>query len=202
MYTALVSTHFKIPLACETWMRPKEPEYIPGVFLGYAYPTPLFTIMNTDGVSIPPINGITGAKWTITKDHSKWAVSLDPNVPVVCIGDINRQASQWKRGGGTLCMEDVDIFNLFDSIKVITHAPGMMNAEDDTSSINGDGSTQLSASAIEIIVGVACCVVLGIFAAVYVFRKRSNGRNERRLSTRALISDTVVNIELKGYICI
>jgi deoxyribonuclease-2 len=41
-------------------------------------------------------------EWKRTQDHSKWAV-VDQTV---CIGDINRQSGQFKRGGGTFCRTD------------------------------------------------------------------------------------------------
>lgn len=49
--------------------------------------------------------------WEYKKDHSKWAISSDLKVPVTCIGDINRMKSQFKRGGGTVCLNDKDVWN-------------------------------------------------------------------------------------------
>jgi deoxyribonuclease-2 len=37
-----------------------------------------------------------------TQDHSKWAVGLT----YVCIADINRMTTQYKRGGGAFCVRD------------------------------------------------------------------------------------------------
>lgn len=39
-------------------------------------------------------------------DHSKWAVTK--NEPLICIGDINRQKTQAKRGGLSLCLKNAD----------------------------------------------------------------------------------------------
>ena len=33
-----------------------------------------------------------------TRDHAKWCVTADRDVPMVCIGDINRQVNNKNRG--------------------------------------------------------------------------------------------------------
>lgn len=48
-----------------------------------------------------------------TKDHSKWAVSGNSNRPWICIGDINRQFSQFNRGGGIVCFSNKKISSLY-----------------------------------------------------------------------------------------
>ncbi|EPB68716.1 hypothetical protein ANCCEY_12201 [Ancylostoma ceylanicum] len=48
-----------------------------------------------------------------SKDHSKWGVSMEEKKPVVCIGDINRQESQNKRGGGAVCIENKKLWKTF-----------------------------------------------------------------------------------------
>ncbi|XP_074655692.1 plancitoxin-1-like [Tubulanus polymorphus] len=48
------------------------------------------------------------------QDHSKYAVS-DGEHSTVCVGDINRQKSQFKRGGGTVCFKNTAAWNAFNS---------------------------------------------------------------------------------------
>uniref|UniRef100_A0A914HTD3 Deoxyribonuclease II n=1 Tax=Globodera rostochiensis TaxID=31243 RepID=A0A914HTD3_GLORO len=48
-----------------------------------------------------------------TEDHSKWAVSESGQW--TCIGDINRQLSQARRGGGTVCLSNAKIASLYKS---------------------------------------------------------------------------------------
>jgi deoxyribonuclease-2 len=48
--------------------------------------------------------------WEYIEDHSKWAVAMDQ--PAACLGDINRMASQYKRGGGSLCMRNHKVWQV------------------------------------------------------------------------------------------
>ena len=60
-------------------------------------------------------------QWHYTKDHAKWAVSDKPSTETnggdwVCVADINRQTSQEKRGGGSICFKDPTLRGLLKSI--------------------------------------------------------------------------------------
>ncbi|XP_061184944.1 uncharacterized protein LOC133192958 [Saccostrea echinata] len=46
-----------------------------------------------------------------TMDHAKWAVA--EHKPWTCIGDINRNESQLRRGGGTMCLYHKGVASLF-----------------------------------------------------------------------------------------
>ncbi|XP_036395144.1 deoxyribonuclease-2-alpha [Megalops cyprinoides] len=53
-----------------------------------------------------------------TLDHSKWAVSADPGAADgeggwVCVGDINRNEAEEKRGGGTVCRRDATVWKAY-----------------------------------------------------------------------------------------
>ena len=51
--------------------------------------------------------------FTTTKDHAKWAISLDRKRPWVCVGDINRMETQRRRGGGTACFASYKVWKTF-----------------------------------------------------------------------------------------
>lgn len=52
-------------------------------------------------------------------DHSKWAVSASPARSSgggggwVCVGDINRNKAEEKRGGGTVCLQDSVVWKAY-----------------------------------------------------------------------------------------
>ena len=69
-----------------------------------------------DSVNIRTVRISPAHEFKETQDHSKWGVSLDGGRNVVCIGDINRQQSQNRRGGGTTCIEDEHLRTAFASI--------------------------------------------------------------------------------------
>jgi deoxyribonuclease II len=54
--------------------------------------------------------------WQNVKDHAKWAVSLQGNGDWVCVADINRQVSQAKRGGGTICFKQSPLWRALSQI--------------------------------------------------------------------------------------
>lgn len=54
--------------------------------------------------------------WSSSQDHSKWAISNDRNSGYVCITDINRMQSQFKRGGGGLCIRSPSCWSLFSNL--------------------------------------------------------------------------------------
>lgn len=57
-------------------------------------------------------------EWHYTKDHSKWGVSQDGDW--VCVADINRQTSQEKRGGGSICFQNQELHDALKSIEKLS----------------------------------------------------------------------------------
>lgn len=104
LYEDVVAPGVGDGLLVETWQNGaldlKMPSFCPPE---YAYP-----VTNVTRVRMPD-----GREWKETQDHSKWAISLSKTV--ACIGDINRQSSQSKRGGGTLCAENADLWKALNS---------------------------------------------------------------------------------------
>lgn len=93
----------KAGFAWETWRRsPYMDAYCPP---SYAYPS-----LNVEGCSVG------GDSFSYTDDHSKYGVSQDSGSPYVCIGDINRMASQFKRGGGTLCFQHKNLWEAMSGV--------------------------------------------------------------------------------------
>jgi deoxyribonuclease-2 len=74
-----------------------------------------------------------GRAWHYTKDHAKWAISVDEPArgsdtlddragrqdDWICVADINRMASQERRGGGAICFHEPDLWHGLDAIERI-----------------------------------------------------------------------------------
>ncbi|KAL4646797.1 deoxyribonuclease-2-alpha-like [Arapaima gigas] len=53
-------------------------------------------------------------KFSTTKDHSKWAVGkVDDTGNWICVGDINRNEAEEKRGGGTVCHSNSAVWKAY-----------------------------------------------------------------------------------------
>jgi deoxyribonuclease-2 len=53
--------------------------------------------------------------WSYTHDHAKWAVGTTPSW--VCVADLNRMVSQEKRGGGSICFQEDNLWKALLSVQ-------------------------------------------------------------------------------------
>ncbi|ETN79067.1 hypothetical protein NECAME_10069 [Necator americanus] len=108
----LIAPDLKTPMAVETWRNGKGTKIRTKCNrIGVRPNSFLIKVYNINLVKLP------GKSFASTKDHSKWGVSTNETAPVVCIGDVNRQESQFKRGGGAVCVEDFKLWKTFyDSV--------------------------------------------------------------------------------------
>ena len=118
LYEEFVQQYYKTGMLWETWMNGINPDPT------FCVPKYAFDSINVRTLSL------AGEDWKETQDHSKWGVALpktssgtstgmgknEPGIPLVCIGDINRQASQNHRGGGTTCVIHEDLHGAFLSM--------------------------------------------------------------------------------------
>ncbi|KJE89001.1 deoxyribonuclease II family protein [Capsaspora owczarzaki ATCC 30864] len=107
LYMDLVQPYYKQSMLIETWTNGINP--LPSEC------TPKFPY-NSMNVAVVEFAG--GYEYTRSRDHSKWAISQNANENVVCIGDINRQASMATRAGGTVCIVNKTIWTAFNSLIV------------------------------------------------------------------------------------
>lgn len=105
LYVDFMAPELKSDLFVETWRRGAG--------------TPLtsnctyeFKVNNIESVELsftPESSVQKTTPWSYLEDHSKWAVAVSE--PTTCIGDINRMASQAKRGGGSVCFHNSNVWN-------------------------------------------------------------------------------------------
>jgi len=114
LYSQLVQPTFGKSMDWETWMNGDLSNAMPT----FCTPTYPFNSINIREVTLDVDSGIV---YTETKDHSKWGINQVKSTStttgyLVCIGDINRQFSQAKRGGGTVCYNNLDLYTDFKAI--------------------------------------------------------------------------------------
>ena len=68
--------------------------------------------------------------WTETQDHSKWAISVQNNLKLVCVGDLNHQTSQAQRGGSFLCLTNDLVYKAFSSLILSHDCDSIQNKSD------------------------------------------------------------------------
>eukprot|EP01087_Luapelamoeba_hula_P001831 TRINITY_DN1162_c0_g1_i1.p1 TRINITY_DN1162_c0_g1~~TRINITY_DN1162_c0_g1_i1.p1 ORF type:complete len:364 (+),score=50.09 TRINITY_DN1162_c0_g1_i1:16-1107(+) len=102
LYSELVAPSVGSSLLVETWMNGAISNKMPTFCAGSEYK---YSTINVRQVSIN-----SAVSWPETKDHSKWAITTGGSRKVYCIGDENRQYSQAKRGGGTACQSNGQIW--------------------------------------------------------------------------------------------
>ncbi|KAM9970735.1 hypothetical protein ACTFIW_008704 [Dictyostelium discoideum] len=64
--------------------------------------------------------------WKYTKDHSKYALSIHEADYYICIGDVNRMFTQFKRGGGSACFINKSLWQSYANFieTIDTNCPG------------------------------------------------------------------------------
>lgn len=104
LYQDLVGPSLKTNLSVETWRMGTATNNLPSNC------TTTYNVNTVTNIEITESN----YKFSSSRDHSKWAVSSDSNW--ICVGDINRQYSQFKRGGGTVCQNSKPISDAYRSV--------------------------------------------------------------------------------------
>ena len=113
LYANLIASFIKSSLFSETWSH--------GFGTLATDCNTTYPVYNIEKISMNKI--VPRFTFNVGNDHSKWAINLAMNAnqsKYICIGDINRQKSQKKRGGGSVCfMNNVNVWNsYFDLIEL------------------------------------------------------------------------------------
>ncbi|XP_063216023.1 deoxyribonuclease-2-alpha isoform X2 [Bacillus rossius redtenbacheri] len=105
LYADWVAMALQSDLVVESWLNGKNP-------LPPSCARP-YTVQNVVSVDM----NVANANFSIHRDHSKWAVSTNGTGKTwVCVGDINRMASQSTRGGGTVCVQDHRLWAAYSGV--------------------------------------------------------------------------------------
>jgi deoxyribonuclease-2 len=106
----LVGPELKADLDVETWRR--------GTLAGTQDSDDVHNVTDVLYINLEPL-GID-YEWHYTQDHAKWAISKGPDW--VCVADINRDKSQEKRGGGSICFQNKQLWQALSQIEKLKPA--------------------------------------------------------------------------------
>lgn len=111
LYAGIVAPQFNSSLLVESWRKN------PGHPLDSDCSYPKTKVENVHNIAIHGfINSPEQGHFTYLDDHSKWAISeVGDQKNLVCLGDINRMESQYKRGGGTTCITSPTVWKAFNT---------------------------------------------------------------------------------------
>ncbi|KAL7636866.1 UNVERIFIED_CONTAM: hypothetical protein RMT77_012624 [Armadillidium vulgare] len=104
LYSNLVAPVLKTDLYVESWRNGPEP-----------LPSSCNASFNVENIERIETSSASFS-FSTHQDHSKWAVSQNPDKPYVCIGDINRMETQFVRGGGTVCIWSLSLWHRFKNL--------------------------------------------------------------------------------------
>ncbi|BFZ05876.1 hypothetical protein BsWGS_08914 [Bradybaena similaris] len=117
LYDGLVAPRLQQDLLVETWLNGGGGKLDSNCSTTYK-------VMKINSISMQAF----GLKFKETDDHSKWATStsvvgfrkekvlkFQALEKWTCIGDINRMLSQFKRGGGTMCLQNPSVWQTYTS---------------------------------------------------------------------------------------
>ena len=103
----LVVDEIGASIAVDTWIRGGE-AVIPGTTDGSG----TYTVADIKYITLEEV-GLPWA-WPESKDHAKWAISVNDSSNWVCVGDINRMKSQRQRGGCTIAFQDPTLWGFLN----------------------------------------------------------------------------------------
>lgn len=114
LYANLIGPTLQSSLFTETWSR--------GIGTLPTNCNTTYPVYNIEKINMNKL--IPNFSFTVYSDHSKWAANLameTNETKYVCIGDINRQNSQKKRGGGSVCfVGNQNVWNAYFSLIELT----------------------------------------------------------------------------------
>ncbi|CAG2167036.1 unnamed protein product [Oppiella nova] len=105
LYSGLIAPHFMKDLLVQSW-RNGAGEKLPSDCKD------TYKVQNVDKIQIPD-QSVKDIDWEYTEDHSKWGITSDKAKAYTCIADINRMKSQFKRGGGGMCISSDKVWHIF-----------------------------------------------------------------------------------------